>query len=118
MADQLNVRIPPITDVQIVDLMQWTGMTQTQIVTQAIDRLHQETKKSREADELPIIVQTDGKGVEAVNIRYAASYLDSSIRDLYKLIQEGNLTAYKQGKEYYLPRDEVEKLKQTGQSAE
>jgi len=113
MADQLNVRIPPITDSQIVDLMQWTGMTQTQIVTQSIDRLHQETKKSREADEQSIIVLMDDKEMEAVNIRYASSYLDMSIRDLYKLIQERKITAYKRDKEYYLLKDEIEALKQS-----
>lgn len=48
MAEQLNVRIPKSTSDQIDDLITWTGMTQTQIVLQAIDRLHQTYKKERD----------------------------------------------------------------------
>jgi len=47
MTTQLNVRIPKSTEKQIEDLLKWTGMTQTQLVIQAIDRLHQEYKKEQ-----------------------------------------------------------------------
>lgn len=47
MTTQLNVRIPKSTEKQIEELRAWTGMTQTQIVIQAIDRLHQEYEKKQ-----------------------------------------------------------------------
>ena len=47
MSEQLNVRIPKSTEKQIEDLLQWTGMTQTQLVIQAIDRLHQDYKREQ-----------------------------------------------------------------------
>lgn len=36
---QLNVRIPPITQAQLSELLTKTGMTVTQIVVVAIDRM-------------------------------------------------------------------------------
>lgn len=47
MAEQLNVRIPKSTESQIDDLLAWTGMTQTQLVIQSIDRLHNSYKQER-----------------------------------------------------------------------
>ena len=47
MTIQLNMRIPESTAKQIKDLRSWTGMTQTQLVIQAIDRLHQEHKREQ-----------------------------------------------------------------------
>lgn len=47
MSEQLNVRVPSSTSQQIKDLIDWTGMTQTQMVLQAIDRLHQSYKQER-----------------------------------------------------------------------
>lgn len=39
MATQFNVRIPESTEKQLEYLLKKTGMTQTQLVIQAIDRL-------------------------------------------------------------------------------
>jgi hypothetical protein len=47
MTKQLNVRVPKITKQQIKDLQRWTGMTQTQTLLMAIDRLHQEYKREK-----------------------------------------------------------------------
>lgn len=47
MTEQLNVRIPKSTEKQIEELRQWTGMTQTQLVLLAIDRLHQDYKREQ-----------------------------------------------------------------------
>lgn len=47
MSEQLNVRIPMSTDMQIEELRKWTEMTQTQLVILAIDRLHQSQKRVR-----------------------------------------------------------------------
>jgi len=50
MAEQLNVRVPKSTSNQMADLIEWTGMTQTQIVIQALDRLHHSYKQESEAE--------------------------------------------------------------------
>lgn len=42
---QLNVRIPPSTQEQLVQIEKKTGMTQTQAVIIAIDRLASSPKK-------------------------------------------------------------------------
>jgi hypothetical protein len=47
MTEQLNVRIPTSTEKQIEELRVWTGMTQTQLVIQAIDHLHREYEKKQ-----------------------------------------------------------------------
>jgi hypothetical protein len=44
---QLNTRIPEITEKQLEELRQWTGMTQTQMLIVAIDRLHQEYERKQ-----------------------------------------------------------------------
>jgi hypothetical protein len=50
MSRQLNARIPKSTEKQIDDLIEWTGMTQTQLIIQAIDRMHQEQKRERDKE--------------------------------------------------------------------
>jgi|SRR5579859_2333395 len=56
MAEQLNVRIPKSTENQLDELREWTGMTQTQLVIQAIDRLYQELTKEKAALEYESIL--------------------------------------------------------------
>lgn len=47
MSEQLNIRAPKSTIEQIKDLQEWTEMTQTQIVIQAVDRLHRDYKEEQ-----------------------------------------------------------------------
>jgi len=44
MGNQLNVRIPMISQDQMIDIATITGMTQTQIIIMAIDHLYKEAR--------------------------------------------------------------------------
>lgn len=44
---QYNVRLPEHTQRQLAELIQVLGMTQTQILVLAIDRLHEEERRER-----------------------------------------------------------------------
>jgi hypothetical protein len=42
MTKQINIRMPELTRQQLVDLAAMTGMSTTQLVIMAVDRLHRE----------------------------------------------------------------------------
>jgi hypothetical protein len=48
---QFSFRFGPHTQEQLADLLTWTGLTQTQLLAIAIDRLWQAERKRRPRDE-------------------------------------------------------------------